>query len=118
MKDIERSFANLQKEQAISSLSVIADMPELNCDSRESFCLDVDKVEVMASSNYDDFWPVASIKVYKIYPKPHKEYIIYSSNQSNIKEFSAYVSLCKKINEFGYVYENCDIGKLVVGVAE
>jgi hypothetical protein len=39
-KDVKSGAADLQKEQAISSLRVIADMPELNYDSGETMTVD------------------------------------------------------------------------------
>jgi len=127
-KDIRQGFSELQKKQTISALTVLADMPELNCDSGESFCLDEDKILIMTSNQYEKFWPVASIKVYKINPFAEKwvkcpasgcnYYEIYNSNQKNVKEYSIYVSICKKIKEFDYVYTKCQTGKLSAGVVE
>ncbi len=125
--DLQGTSAELQKEQAISSLSVIANMPELNCDSRENLCLDQDKLEVMSGEfgkKYDDFWPVSSIKVYII--STSKEIIqcpgincnyfeLFDNGQKNSEEYSTYVSVCEKRKETGYVYDNCEIAKLVVG---
>ena len=68
---IKGSAAQLQKEQAISSLQVIADMPELNFDCKESMTLDKDKLLIMSGDfgqDYDLFWPVASVEVFKAYP--------------------------------------------------
>lgn len=128
-KDIRGDAAYLQKEQAISSLRVIADMPELNYGSSESMTIDEDKLKVMSrdfGENYDLFWPVASIEVYKIYPSfdevkvcPGADcnyYELYNNNQSNIKTYSTYVSICENVKEKGSVYDKCEIGKLVVGV--
>ena len=125
-KDVRRGFAQLEKEQAISALGVLADMSELNCDSRESFCVDEDKLIIMSGEGYENFWPVASVKVYKIYPGFSEVvkcpglncnyYEVYNSRQKQMKEYSTYVSICKKIKEFDYVYNKCEIGKLVVGV--
>ena len=125
---INSSAAQLEKEQAISSLSVIADMPEFNFDSSESFTLDEDKLKILSgnfSSGYEELWPVASIEVYKVYPSSGEVvdcpgvgcnyYKIFDNGQSNIKKYSTFVSVCNKINEGG-VYDVCDIGKLVVGV--
>jgi len=129
-KDIKASYSELQKESAISSLAVISDMVELNCDSKESFCLDLDKVEVMQNFDYSEFWPVESVKVYKIYsgeventkqikcPATNCNYYeVYNSGDSD-KEYSTYVSLCKKLKQAGRVYEKCEIGKLVAGVKD
>jgi len=129
-KDVESSAAQLHRDQAISSLSVIADMPELNYDSSESFTLDEDKLRVMSSNFsgvYDDFWPVASIAAYKLWPVASKQikcpgspdcnyYELYNNEQNNSKTYSTYVSICRKIKKDGFVYDNCGIGKLVVGV--
>ncbi len=124
-KDIHKDFEELQKREAISSIEVISNMPEFNCESRRELCLDVDKLRVMSSKNYDLDFGVSSIKVYKVYPafSAVKEcpgvdcnyYEVLDLNSS--KEYSGYVSLCQKNSEGGYVYEDCDIGKLVVGVA-
>lgn len=128
-KDVKSGAAQLQKEQAISSLRVIADMPELNYDSRESMTIDEDKLEVMSGNfglAYDLFWPVASVGVYKIYPAFNEikkcpgvgcnYYEVYNNEQSNVKTYSTYVSICRKMKEYGSVYDRCEIGKLVVGV--
>jgi hypothetical protein len=128
-KDVRGSVAQLQKEQAISSLRVIADMPELNFDSSETMTVDEDKLAIMSgnfSAGYDVFWPVASIGVYKIYPKvdPPKKcpgvgcnfYDIYNSGQRSNKTVSTFVSVCKRVRESGSAYDKCEVGKLVVGM--
>jgi hypothetical protein len=130
-RGVGESAQQLQEEQAISSLKVIADMPELNYDSGWSMALDEDKLRVMSgnfSENYKDFWPVASIKVYKVYPRPDNfvkcpalncnYFEVYDSKQSNVKEYSTYVSICEKVRESGYTYDKCEIGKLVLGVID
>jgi len=118
----------LQEESAVSSLKVISDMAEINFDSSETLVLDEDKLRILLGDfgkYYETFWPVSSIKVYKIYPAGEiikcpslncNYYEIYNSGQKNVKEYSTYVSICRKIKEFSYVYDKCEIGKLVVGV--
>jgi len=126
--NIRGNAAQLQRDQAISSLRVIADMPELNYDSRESMTLDEDKLRIMSgnlSRTYDLYWPVASIGVYKIYPEFDEEkrcpgtdcnyYEIYDSGQGDVETYSTFVSICKKMKESGSVYDKCEVGKLVVG---
>jgi len=54
-KDVKGSAAQLQRDQAISSLRVIADMPELSYDSGESATLDEDKLKVM-SGNFSRYY--------------------------------------------------------------
>ena len=129
-KDVKGGAGQLQKEQAISSLEVIADMPELNYDSSWSMSVDEDKLRIMSGEfgdTYDLFWPVASVGVYKVYPRfdeivecpgsPDCNYYeIYDSGQSDVKTYSTYVSICKKVRESGSTYDDCEVGKLVVGV--
>jgi len=139
-KDVEGSAEDLQRAQAISSLGVIADMPELNFDSGESMTLDEDKLRIMSGEfgeDYDLFWPVASIGVYKVYPRFDEVeecpgtncnyYEIYNpSGHENlqagdggyrdVKTYSAYVAICEKVRESGSTYDDCEVGKLVVGV--
>ena len=129
LKDLKGNAAQLQKEQAISSLETIADIPELNYHSTKAMTLDEDKIKIMTgnfSSDYEQFWPIASIGVYKIYPSFDEVkkcpgidcnfYEIYNNGQTNVKTYSAFVSICNKVRELGSVYDRCEIGKLVVGV--
>jgi hypothetical protein len=126
--NVSETAARLEQEQAIESLAVIANMPELNCDSSTPLCLDKDKMRILSRSSFDygDFWPVASIKAYLVSSEFETEilcpgidcnyYEIYNNGQSNKKEVSTFISLCETVMESGYVYENCEVGKLVVGV--
>ena len=120
---LKNDYDRLQKDQAISSLQILTNMPELTC---SYLCLDEDKLEIMLKKDYSQIWPVASVEVYKIYPVQTRQvkcpgtncnyYSVYDSNQQNIKKYSTYISLCKKVNELEYAYSKCEIGKLLVGV--
>jgi len=114
-KDLKKNAGQLYQDQAISSLGVIADMPELNFNSQESLTLDEDKLNIMSGNfgaSYDGFWPVASVKVYKVYPRFKKiikcpaqncnYFDVYDNGQKDIREYSTYVSICKKIGKDGY----------------
>ena len=127
--NLEGSYGDLQREQAIFSLKTITDMSELNCASDETFCLDKDKIRVMAGSfsrSYDDFWPVSSIEVYKIYPLSDSRvecpatdcnyYKIFDNGQSQKETYSTFVSICERVREGSSTFDRCEIGKLVVGV--
>ncbi len=124
---ITETVERLEQESAIESLEVIASMPELNCDSVTSLCLDRDKLGILSGDTiYSDFWPVASIKVYLVSSEFETEilcpevncnyYEIFDNGQTNKKEVSTFVSVCETATESGYVYDNCEVGKLVVGV--
>ena len=124
-RDVKKGAEELRVEQTISSIKVIADMPELNYYG-ENLAVDEDKLIAMSGVNYEGFWPVVSVKVYKVYPS-FKNVIkcpglncnyfeIYNSGQKSTKEYSSFVSICRKVKEFGYVYDRCEIGKIVLGV--
>jgi hypothetical protein len=128
-KDVKGNAAQLQKEQAISSLKVIADMPELNFGSGKSMTVDEDKLKVMVGDfglAYDLFWPVASVGVYKFNSASGEiekcpgvgcnYYELYDNGQSDVKTYSAFISVCNRLKEESSVYDKCEIGKLVVGV--
>jgi hypothetical protein len=126
-KDMKKSADQLNTESAISSLQTLVNLPELSFYG-ETNSLDEDKLRVMSSSviDYSEFWPVASIKVYKIYPSFDRiikcpavdcnYYEIYNSRQKDVYSVSTFVSICRKVNEFGHNYDRCELGKLEVGV--
>ena len=125
---ITETVQRLEQESAIESLEVIASMPELDCNSVTSLCLDKDKIRILSNEafDYSDFWPVASIKIYLVSSEFETEilcpevdcnyYEIFDNGQINKKEVSTFISVCETVTESGYVYENCEVGKLVVGV--
>jgi hypothetical protein len=103
----------LNREQAISSLSTITNMPELTCGY---LCLDIDKIQIMSNKDYSEIWPVESIKIYRLNQnETSPSYQIYDSGQKQVTEVSTYVSLCKKSRKLQYNYDECEIGKLIVG---
>ena len=124
-KDIRKSANQLERENAISSIEVIADMSELNCDSGEKLCLDEDKLLIMSGNfgkSYNNFWPVASIEVLRIYPHPYpliecpspdcNHYNIYDNGQREKEAHSSFVSICRKAKG---AERRCEIGLLIIG---
>ena len=103
-------------------------MTEFSYGSGETLALDEDKLLIFAgkSAEYENFLPVASMKVYKIYPYVNQlikcpapncnYYEIFDSGQKNVVEQSVFVSICRRVSESNYVYDKCEVGKLVVGV--
>jgi len=120
-KSIKERYEILGRREVVSLLRVVANMPELSCGD---LCLDEDKLMIMSKENYDDFWPVLSIKVLKLNsnklikcPAPNCNYYeIYDSGKKEEESYSEYISICRTINKQGYNYEKCDIGKLILGV--
>jgi hypothetical protein len=127
VRTIHKNADQLYTEAAISSFQTIINLPEMNHYGRSN-SLDEDKLYVLSSGahDYSDFWHVASIKVYKVYPASEKMlkcpalncnyFEIFDKSQRNVQTISTFVSICKKVNEGGYVYDRCEIGKLDVGV--
>lgn len=125
-KSVYENYQNLQKQQAISSLKVISDMAELNCEDSRELCVDEDKLEIMSKKDYSEIWPVASIKVIKLNSNSSQlklcpgagcnYYNVYSSGQKNIQEFATYVNVCRKDKVNYYQFEKCEMGKLLAGV--
>jgi hypothetical protein len=127
-KDLKSNYQSSQIDLAISSLETIANMPELNCDSQKSFCLDEDKLLVFASNSqrYAEFWPVSYIKVRKLYPTSSEQircpntnctyYEVYDSKPTEIIGRDTFVSICKRVAKPQGVSTECTIGKLEVGV--
>jgi hypothetical protein len=125
---IAENFNALQRESAISSVETISNMPELNCDSSRTLCLDEDKVITFASisKSYKNFWPVASISVRKVYPKIVKDikcpavncsyYEIYNSGQNDTIKYGSFVSICKAVKSEGVIQQVCELGRLDLGV--
>ena len=128
-RGLQSSAESLLKDQAIASLETISNMPELICDTNEPFCLDADKISVFReyANAYAEFLPVSSVKVYKLSPSSNQiikcpaanctYYEIYSSNQSRVQEYSTFISICQKEENFGRVSYNCGLGKISVGVS-
>ena len=127
-KDIRGGAEDLAREETISSVEIIAAMSEFSYGSRESMAIDEDKLRVMSGGfaiNYEEFWPIASLEVYKVYPafdsvvdcpaSDCNHYAVFDSGQQNVEKFSSYVSICKRVKELGSAYDKCEIGKIVVG---
>lgn len=129
-KNLRANYESLQIDSALSALESIANMPELayTGEGCSGLCLDEDKLYVFASHSeeYSSFWPVAYIKVRKIYPTSSEQivcpaenctiYTIFESNQKNVIGRDIFVSICKRTVSFGRAYTDCSIGKLDVGV--
>jgi hypothetical protein len=126
--DLRYSAEQLEKKQVLSALLSWSELPELSCSDRSSSCIDEDKLYVLSSQDYNrlysSFWPVASIRVYKVNsnfslgelecPQPNCNYYnIYKSDQiSSQPYYAAYVSLCKKNRLEGQVFESCELATL------
>lgn len=128
MGGIAKSYRDLERDMAISSLSVLVNSPEFSCDfTSSSWCVDKDKMMTLSkglSDEYGDFWPVASIEILEIYPNPKSQlincpnvgcnyYKIYENLQEESQKYSVFVNLCQQIDK---EKDYCSLAKLIVGV--
>ena len=127
LRGIRGTAEELREAETINSLKVITTMTELSCPSSSYFCLDGNKLEVMAKRrDYADLWPIASLEVYKIYPSfssvvscPGVDcnyYKVFDNGQNQTQKVSTYVSLCYQRMKDFQQYEECEIAKVLVGV--
>jgi hypothetical protein len=127
--DMRYSAQELERKQVISALLSWSELPELSCSDSSSGCIDEDKLYVLSSEDYNrlygSFWPVASIKVYKINSNFSSGEIacpglncnyhdIYSSSQADGETIASYVSLCKKVKKDSAVFESCELATLSI----
>ncbi len=124
--DLVKSANLLEKEKAISTAISIANTPEFSCG--EALCIDADKLLVMQNrQDYEDFWPVASIVVTKVssdketiecseknYPSCNY-FKVYDRGIKNIEVVETFVSLCGKDKANEYIYNKCELGRVLVG---
>ena len=124
---MQKNFATMQEEKALSALKVIADSTELNCDQSEDWCIDKDKLIAFEENSmlYRDYWSVASIELLMVFPNenenepimcPEKDcdyYLLFDDGQRDKQTFSAYVTVCETIDRS---HEICELAKLMLGV--
>jgi len=125
------------QEKTLTSLINLADSPEFRCVTTKSDCIDGDKaISLMNRTVYSNFWPFSSLSVIKLsaFAKNESEMIkcnwanypncdlivIYDKKIKNEIAISSYVAFCRKEYEkvdtyTGYVYDKCEIAKLVAG---
>jgi hypothetical protein len=135
VRTISYSYNEIQEQKAVSSLSAIANMPELNCEDSKENCIDLDKLKVISqfSQNYTSLWPVYSISVYRVAAEGDE--IIFGNevrcpatgcnvyhileSEETTSTYSKFVNICsKQRRQDNRIYDQCEIGKLVVGIKE
>lgn len=126
-REMYRTSGEFEKEKAVSTIAKLADTAEFTCG--KPLCINTDKLMAMKERQaYNGFFPVTSLSVIKIFPKPddvectEKNYPnctlfkIYDKKTLNQETVSTFVSLCRKETENNYWYDKCEIGKLVAGI--
>ena len=123
--NLKNDVTALNKEQAESVAQRLAGNTEFSCG--KDYCINSDKL--MALKNmpvYNSLWGVLSIEVMKLgndsnqkectianYPDCNV-FTVMANNDSNQVPVSLFVSLCRKDNKNDYVYDKCELGRLLV----
>jgi hypothetical protein len=127
------SAQEFEREQVLSVLSTLSEIPELSCYDGSVDCLDVDKLLVLrgTSEYYKHFWPIASIRVHKVgsnvssnevickgprTPANCTYFDVYDSGQTSVSEYATYVAICTTSQRSGRSYRDCEMGKILVGM--
>ena len=133
---LKTSKVNLDEQAATLLVQGLAGSPEFSCGNTfgtgKVDCIDMDKVFALQNyaKDYTNFWGVKGIEIRRLYPSenssiectsstyPHCGHlVILNSNKLGTDE-SAYVSLCRKENSNGTLYNQCDLGELILRVSD
>ncbi len=129
---MKESAALLKEEGALLLVSKLANSPEFSCGdafgTTKTSCVDSDKAMALKNNidKYSGFWGVDGIEIKKIYPEDLEECT--SENYPDCGEIvllpgkgtgvSNFVALCKKENVEGWIYDKCELAKIVVYYGE
>ena len=130
--NINDAASQIAEDRTLSSVTSLADTPEMSCVVAKSNCIDGDKLINFVWKNiYSDLWPYSSLKVISFngFGKKENELIkctkanypdcdvfyIYDKNVKDERAISTYIAICRKELENGYTYDKCENAKIVAG---
>ena len=130
--NIHDTASQIAEDRTLSSLTSLADTPEMSCVGSKSNCIDGDKlINLVGKDIYGEFWPYSSLKVIKFsgFNKNEKEIIeckkenypecdvfyIYDKKVKNERAISSFATMCRKEFENDYTYDKCEIVKIIAG---
>lgn len=116
VKQLYSEKNRLQAEKAVTLLQKIEAMPEFSC--LKGNCIDFDKITSIKNvSGYDALWKgLSSVRIVTIYPN-RSIITVYDKGRKDIT-YSGYVPLCKTQYKDGYIWQDCDLAKLLVSIEE
>jgi hypothetical protein len=137
VSNINGEKARLNEQNACLLVTKLANSPEFSCagafGTSKSNCVDFDKVRALKNNleEYEDFWQVDGIEIFKIYPESTEEctetnypncelFVLFSPQDKNKplgNEKYSYVTLCHKENLNNKIYNKCELAKLIVRVS-
>ena len=110
VKNLRKNAEQLEQNKAIGIVQYLVESPEFACASG-GYCIDTDKIVVLMNRTaYKRFWPVAYIRIIKVYPnatgtctlKNYPDcgrYDVFDSGFPSTSSTSSFVALCRKIKE-------------------
>jgi len=127
-RNLHSLASNLEENKAILMANYISGATEFSC-AGEQYCIDSDKLIVLENNSmYKDFWPVAYIKIRKIYPSGEDVicnkanypecnlYNVYSNNKiKSQNSIGTFVALCRYEKLGKYPNRICEFGKMIIG---
>jgi hypothetical protein len=130
--NLQDSATRIAEDRTVSSVTNLANSPEMSCVSAKSNCIDSDKlISLVGTKSYQEFWPFSSLRVIKLsgFDKSESElivctkgnypqcdmFLVYDNQVNNERAVSSFVALCRKELENGYTYDKCEIAKIVAG---
>lgn len=126
LRGIKERARALEENQAILMAQFLVSSPEFAC-SQGAYCIDTDKIiNLMNRTAYKDFWPVAYIKVAKVYPQNKERctlgnypncgiFDVFDSGFQSSAGVGSYVALCRKDIFNGRVIDKCELGQIIIG---
>ena len=130
--NISDSASRIAEDRTLSSVTSLADTPEMSCVAAKSNCIDGDKlINLVGKDIYGGLWPYSSLRVIKFsgFNKEEDELIactkanypncdafnVYDKEVDNEKAISSFVAICRKELENGYTYDRCETAKIIAG---
>jgi hypothetical protein len=130
--NLNDSAFQIAEDRTLSSVTNLADTPELSCVAAKSNCVDSDKlINLVGKDIYGDLWPFSSLRVisFRGFEKDESELIectkanypncdiftVYDKEVKNERVISTFVALCRKHLENSYTYDKCETAKIIAG---
>jgi hypothetical protein len=129
MSNLKKSATELERENALSLVSKLANSPEFYCGNsygnQKSSCVDFDKAMALKNKieDYEKFWGVSNIEI-RIIPNenilctddnyPNCDTLKLISDEITGNSVSNFVSVCYKESNEGDIVNKCEIGQIIV----
>jgi len=130
--DLKNQVNLLYRQGTINTLAALSETPEFTCG--EAVCVDMDKMialKSMMDGDYRNFWDIGSLKIARVYPYFPGEKECSGNNYDDCNTItikkrgtanevldSTFVSICRKESKDNFVYNKCEIGRIVAGTVE